>query len=293
MKHLSIATSLVTLTLLFGCSAANPDGATGAGGASAAGSSSSAASSSSAGSSTGGSSSSASSSSASSSGAGGTGGADMLDGPIERGGLLVLEFSSLYFEVDPAQGARISAFRLEGSELLTGPAVNAVNWGSTFWTSPQSDWGWPPPTAIDSEAYTPAIGTSSFHLAGPQASFAGKTVSVEKDFSADFTRDAVVITYTIHNTGAAPFSVAPWEVTRVAQGGRTFFPTGDTQFTPGGSNPLPVDAAANVTWFNGAAHPPDGMQKKLNADGKEGWVAHVAGNLVFVKMFADVPSSSQ
>lgn len=276
MNTLSIPAALLTLTLLLGCSASNTDGATGGGGDSVT-SSSSATASSSTGGATG--------------GAGGMG--SMLDGPIERGELLVLEFSPLYFEVDPSSGARISALRLNGSELLTDAKVNAVNWGSTFWTSPQSDWGWPPPTAVDSDTYTPTVGESSFTAVGLQANFAGKTVAIEKKFAADFARAAVVITYTTRNTGGAPFNVAPWEVTRVAQGGLTFFPTGDIQFTPGGSNPLPVFASANVTWFNGAAHPPDGQQKKMNADGKEGWVAHVAGDLLFLKTFADVPSSAQ
>lgn len=228
--------------------------------------------------------------SSSSSGDGGAGG--KLDGPIDRGDLLVLEFGSLYFEVEPSFGARISALRFDGKELLTSVMVNAMNWGSTFWSSPQSDWGWPPPTAIDSDAYTQTIHESSFQVVGQTASFAGKSLSMEKRFAADFQNDAVVVTYTMHNTGNATFSVAPWEVTRVA-GGLTFFPTGDTQFTPGGSSPLPVDAAAGVTWFDGAAHPPDSSAKKLNADGKGGWFAHVAGDLLFLKKFADVPLASQ
>ncbi|MDI1428660.1 DUF4380 domain-containing protein [Polyangium sorediatum] len=281
MNHLPASATLLMLTLLFGCSAKSPDDTTGGGGASATSSSSATGGASTGGSSSGG------------EGGGGAGPVEMLDGPIERDGVLVLEFSSLYFEVDPSKGARISALRWDGIELLTDAAVNAVNWGSTFWTSPQSDWGWPPPAAVDSSTYTPTIDESSFRLAGPQASYAGKTLSIEKAFAADFSREAVVVTYTIRNTGNAPFSVAPWEVTRVAQGGLTFFPTGDTQFTPGGSNPLPVESAESVTWFDGAAHPPDGQQKKLNADGKEGWVAHVAGDLLFLKRFADVPSSTQ
>ncbi|APR85060.1 Hypothetical protein A7982_10409 [Minicystis rosea] len=228
-----------------------------------------------------------------STGTGGTTPGDMLDGPIERNGLLVLEFDALYFEVDPAKGARISALRFAGSDILTNAANNAMNWGSTFWTSPQSDWGWPPPTAIDSGGYAHTVDQTSFHVTGEQASFAGKTVSIEKSFAADFAKTSVVITYTIHNTGSAPCSVAPWEVTRVAPGGLTFFPTGDKQFTPGGSSPLPVDSTADVTWFDSAAHPPDGQQKKLNADGKEGWVAHVVGDLVFMKAFTDVPSAAQ
>jgi hypothetical protein len=289
--------TLLSMSLLLGCSATNPpqDATSGGGGSqisssASTGGSSSSSSGGASSSSTGGASSSSTGGSTSSSGGGGAAG--KLDGPIDRGGFLVLEFDSLYFEVEPSIGARISALRFGGEELLTSATVNAMNWGSTFWSSPQSDWGWPPPTAIDSDAYTQTIDATSFRVVGQTASFAGKTLSMEKDFAADFQHGAVIVTYTMHNTGNATFSVAPWEVTRVA-GGLTFFPTGDTQFTPGGSSPLPVDAAAGVTWFDGVAHPPDNSAKKLNADGKGGWFAHVAGDLLFLKKFADVPLASQ
>src|SRR5262245_48471790 len=128
MNHRPTSAPLLTLTLLLGCSAATPDKTTGGAASSVASSSGATSSSSSGGSSSGG-----SSSGGSSSGGGGAGGsADMLDGPIDRGGLLVLEWSSLYFEVDPSIGARISALRLNGIDLLTDATVNAVNWGSTF-----------------------------------------------------------------------------------------------------------------------------------------------------------------
>jgi hypothetical protein len=228
----------------------------------------------------------------SSSPSGSRGDAGRLDGPIQRpGGLLALELGSLYFEVEPSIGGRVSALRLGGEDVLTGAVTNAMNWGSTFWTSPQSDWGWPPPAAIDVGVYVPTIHPSSVHLVGKAASFSGKSVTIEKHFAADWEHDAVVATYTIHNTGDAACSIAPWEVTRVAPG-LTFFPTGDAQLTPGHTSPLPVDAAAGVTWFDAVAHPADDTAKKLNADGRGGWLAHVAGDILLLKTFADVPAAA-
>ena len=223
---------------------------------------------------------------------GGTTQPDALDGPIERDGKLVLEFDSLVFTVDPAFGGRIVSVRLGDDELLTDASVHPENWGSTLWTSPQNDWGWPPPSGVDSDPYTPTVGDDSFHLVGPQAEFAGKTVTIEKDFAADFARGGVTATYTIRNTGSSTFSLAAWEVSRVAPGGLTFFPTGDAASTPGGSNPLEVDSVDGVTWFDSAAHPPDDAPKKLNADGKEGWMAHVAGDVVLIQSFTDLPASA-
>src|SRR5262245_14114240 len=113
--------SLLSLCLLLGCNATNPapDGGGGGGGSqpSSSVSTASASTSSTSSASTGGSS--------SSSGGGGAGG--KLDGPIDRGTILVLEFDSLYFEVQPSLGARISALRFGGTDLLTNAMVNAMN----------------------------------------------------------------------------------------------------------------------------------------------------------------------
>src|SRR3569623_3169145 len=56
-------------------------------------------------------------------------------------------------EVDAALGARITRFSLAGRNALTGPDVNDLHFGSTFWPSPQAAWGWPPPVEHDSEPY--------------------------------------------------------------------------------------------------------------------------------------------
>ena len=72
--------------------------------------------------------------------------------PFEEEGKFVLTLDSLLFQVDPNMGARVSSVKLEGQEILyvTGDPLAS---GSTFWPSPQS-WGWPPPSALDSDPYT-------------------------------------------------------------------------------------------------------------------------------------------
>src|SRR5690606_29442140 len=55
--------------------------------------------------------------------------------------------------VDPTAGARIAGFFVGNTNLLTGPEVDPSNYGSTFWTSPQSDWNWPPPPEVDNQPY--------------------------------------------------------------------------------------------------------------------------------------------
>lgn len=48
--------------------------------------------------------------------------------------------------IDAREGARITSFTLGGKEII-GPG------GSTFWTSPQDPWGWPPIPEHHDKAY--------------------------------------------------------------------------------------------------------------------------------------------
>lgn len=222
---------------------------------------------------------------------GGTGGSTsvMLVEPIERSGKYVLEFGDLFFEVDPAVGARITSFKLAGTELLTGAAVNADNYGSTFWTSPQATWGWPPPTEVDKGAYTPAVAAPSITFTGvPVAAGGIAGVSITKKFTANLEAQTVVAEYTIMSASGG--AIAPWEITRVPSGGLTFYPTGTGGPTASGSFPLPTTTTgAGCTWYQYPAAQVD-TDQKLFADGSGGWLAHVTGDIVLVKKFADVPA---
>ncbi len=106
---------------------------------------------------------------------------------------------------------------------------------------------------------------------------------------ADPAHGAVRQTFTIHNRGSEPVAAAPWQITRVAAGGLTFFPTGMGTFAP--SN-LTVREALGITWY-----PFDAAEvtqhHKLFADGAEGWLAHVDRDALLLKTFAAVPRSLQ
>lgn len=214
----------------------------------------------------------------------------MLVEPIERSGKLVLEFGDIFFEVDPTVGGRVTSFRFAGTELLTGTAANATNYGSTFWTSPQATWNWPPPTAIDSDPYAPTVASPSVTLAGSPVATGGIAgVSVSKKFTANVAAQTVLAEYTI--TSASGGAIAPWEITRAFPGGLTFYPTG-TGAPTSGSFALPVTTTgAGCTWFQYVEAEVTADQK-LFADGAGGWLAHVMGDIVLVKKFADVPAGA-
>ncbi|HEY3255895.1 MAG TPA: hypothetical protein VGJ91_18180 [Polyangiaceae bacterium] len=200
-----------------------------------------------------------------------------------------LSLGNTYLELDPTNGARMTALRVGGStgpNLLADSVVTgqADNWGSTFWPSPQN-WAWPPTeadsiNAINTLPYTAVSDGLTLTLTS-QVNATAPTVSVIKKFSADLAKQAIVIDYTMSNGGTAPVSVAPWEITRVAGGGITFYADA--------GDPSIVIAQTTLTdgvrWYQ---HDPNvAPPAKFFSDGK-GWIAHAAGDLLLIKSFPDI-----
>jgi hypothetical protein len=209
--------------------------------------------------------------------------------PIDRGATFVLEFGDTHFEVDPAKGARITSFQVGGTELLMGSDVNALNYGSTFWTSPQSQWNWPPPPNLDDSAYTMSVDCTSIVGVSAPVTFGTTTYVVTKRYTPNLAKNAIEILYSVKNTGAAAITLAPWEISRVAPNGITFFPSGETYTT----TQLTNQDQGGITWMDYAAAIGTGTGKKLFADGTGGWLAHAGNGLLLVKTFTDVPKASQ
>jgi hypothetical protein len=197
-----------------------------------------------------------------------------------------LAFDNVSFEVDSQVGGRVTSFRMDDLDVLSGPDVDSRNYGSTFWTSPQSDWGWPPPVEVDCNPYgVLAEGDALTLTSAPQGSLG---ICVSKRFSADRANGAVVLEYSIHNVSSTPKLYAPWEVSRVPSYGLTFFPTGAWS-----AGSLRVQRCAAATWFH---HDPSVLHEageKSTADGAGGFVAHASRGLLFLKSFADVPPELQ
>jgi hypothetical protein len=214
--------------------------------------------------------------------------------PIQRGDLDVLEFGNTMFTVDGTQGARITAFTMDGTNILTGPNVNAKFWGSTFWTAPESDWVPPNVVAnIDTAPYTMSVGGDSTITAqGLTANVAGKMVAVTKHFAADLATGSVTIEYSLINKGTAPFQLGHWEVTRVPPAGLTFYPAGTGMAAYG---PIQLEKVGGYYWFDHTKLPM-GQIAKAAGDDVGSWVAHVmadpAGDLVLIKSFPDIPPNT-
>src|SRR4051812_24478711 len=67
----------------------------------------------------------------------------------KKNGIYSFRIANLTFEVDAKAGGRVSTFKIDDKDFLSGKNINSDNWGSTFWPSPQSAWGWPPLAELD------------------------------------------------------------------------------------------------------------------------------------------------
>ena len=210
--------------------------------------------------------------------------------PIIDGGRHVLAWDDVRVEIDAAIGGRVTALRFGGRNLLTEPAADAGNYGSTFWPSPQTAWGWPPLAEIDHGPYRAELEPAAITMRSAINPALG--VEVEKRFAADAARGAVTFDFAIHNLTEVPVQLAGWQITRVPPGGLSLFPTGAGDNPPCPPSNLAVREAMGVTWYAYDAAAVTEHQK-LFADGREGWLAHVDGDAVLVKTFAIVPRAAQ
>lgn len=207
--------------------------------------------------------------------------------PTVAGSVYTFAFGDTVFAVDAAKGGRIVTFSLAGRNILTAAKSSQDNnWGSTFWPSPQNAWNWPPPAEIDPGPFSASVSGNTLSLASATSNALG--LSVTKTFSIDSSAGVVTINYGLVNRGTQARSVAPWEITRVAAGGLTFFPMGDGAPAKGPQALLNLQMSDGVAWFdyNAAAIT---SEQKVFADGHEGWIAHVDGDLLLVKVFTDTP----
>ena len=179
-------------------------------------------------------------------------------------------------------GGKILSLKYDETEV-----ISQLRWpesfGSTFWTSPQREWNWPPVSEFDKQPYTVEQNDDAIVMTSQPSSRLGLQVS--KKFTTDEQRKAIVITYSIKNVTDTIRSVAPWEITRVPNSGLIFFDASKESITP--ANLLPFQFAHDVAWYQADA---TNENRKINADGK-GWLAYANNGLLLAKQFTDLDAS--
>jgi hypothetical protein len=215
-----------------------------------------------------------------------------------EGNIYTLRLGDMKMVIDGMRGAVITEFSLDGKNALVTRDENST-YGSIFWPSPQSSWCaaggacWPPPAAIDGQPYTGAVdaGTNTIELTSGEASvatFAGSAIVARKRFTPVPDSGAVDVTYTLTNTSpSVAVSLAPWQVSRVAAGGLTFFApgAGPVTYAPDSDPAFSVTEAAGHFWY---AFAPVAHNSKALSDAA-GWLAHVTpARLLFLVSYPDI-----
>lgn len=202
------------------------------------------------------------------------------DGPVYN-----MQYGPLSVAVDANAGGRITAFRYNDYQLLMLQQQDSLNFGSTFWPSPQRTWFWPPPHVLDSKPYQVVSTDGEIHLRSAVDSNLG--ISIGKRLIVDTSDTTVVITYTIHNETDSTLHYAPWENTRLPNGGTLVYPSGKEVDLYKTFDPVPVSETGELTFYDDDEALPD--TSRLNVDdGSEGWMAYLIDDHAFVKSFPPI-----
>lgn len=188
----------------------------------------------------------------------------------------------LSMTINAEKGARIMSLKYDDQEVisqLTWPET----FGSTFWTSPQKEWNWPPVPEYDKKPYT--VRQSDDQLTMTSGVSERLKYRIEKTFAIDEAAHAFVITYSISNEGDEARSVAPWEITRVPNDGLIFFDAPTEKVWPAGV--MDFRPAEGMAWYQADV---TNENRKVNADAK-GWLAYANNGLLLVKQFQDLDAS--
>lgn len=190
--------------------------------------------------------------------------------------LLFLEEGPYRVGVDPNLGGHVIEYSINGRNSLV---ENKPEVGSTFWPSPQSAWGWPPPYALDKGPYFVSQTEGEIVLISPVCQQTG--LQVEKRFRLQAGR--LVATYIMSNQGSVAVQYAPWEISRV-EGGLTFYAS---MLAPLAQSTGQVRNIDGVYWHE--YHPERQLQhEKVFANGSTGWLANLNKGLLLVKQFDPV-----
>ena len=192
-----------------------------------------------------------------------------------------LQMGKVKMEVDAANGARIVSLKYDTTEVLS--QINFPNqYGSTFWTSPQKEWNWPPVFEHDMAPYTVTKDGEAIVMTSPLSE--KLPLRITKRFETDEKVQGFKVTYMLKNESKTARKVAPWEITRVMARGTIYFDADVNKITPAGEMDFRQNEAGLAEYEIDHVQ---GKNRKINSDGK-GWLSYVNNNLVLTKRFADL-----
>lgn len=211
--------------------------------------------------------------------------AQTVQGSADEG--FVIKAGDVTMTISAKEGGKVMSYKYGDKEMLSQLRMQN-QYGSTFWTSPQKEWNWPPVTEFDRGAYTAQDLADTPNQLVLTSQIARKLpFQIVKQYNPDPKGKYIRVAYTIINKGDTERKVAPWEISRVVadEEGLIFFDAPVESITPAGL--IPFKGEAGASWYNFET---GAQNRKINADGK-GWLAYAANGLLMIKKFDDINPS--
>ena len=211
--------------------------------------------------------------------------AQTVQGSADEG--FVIKAGDVTMTISAKEGGKVMSYKYGDKEILSQLRMQN-QYGSTFWTSPQKEWNWPPVTEFDRGAYTAQDLADTPNQLVLTSQIARKLpFQIVKQYNPDPKGKYIRVAYTIINKGDTERKVAPWEISRVVadEEGLIFFDVPVESITPAGL--IPFKGEAGASWYNFET---GAQNRKINADGK-GWLAYAANGLLMIKKFDDLTPS--
>lgn len=207
---------------------------------------------------------------------------------VHKGSKYLIKQGEAELEINANNAGRIASLKIAGQEiLLTADQASNTVWGNVLWSSPQSEWSWPPLPTLDNSPY-------DVHIDENRVVFTSKVdkqtgYQFIKSYGISPEKKCLSIRYSIINKSNVEKNLAAWEVTRLRPRGTVFFPQGNTDISNGIFYPFPTEHINDITWATYDAQKIHDNHHKLMTDGKEGWIAYMFNRKLLIKEFADVP----
>ena len=204
--------------------------------------------------------------------------------PSDPSAIYTISVGNVTMTIDSEKGGKIKSYKFGEKEIISQSRF-PNSFGSTFWTSPQKEWNWPPVTEFDTAPYVVTEKNGKLIMASRTAE--KLPMRIVKEFYTDETDNSIVASYYIVNESKENRKVAPWEITRVPSKGVIFFDCPVENIEAASGELLKFNSAYGVSWYQFDVAKGN---RKINADGK-GWVAYSYDGLLLVKKFEDITPS--
>jgi Domain of unknown function (DUF4380) len=208
-------------------------------------------------------------------------------------GNFILHNGRATLTISPAKGGRVISLKMDTFEFLAQEVKRGdpSSFGSVLWSSPQSEWNWPPLAEHNSKPFSIACDKDKTAIVLTSEIEPKTGYQFVKSYSIGKRPETFLMRYKIVNNSDKAKSVAAIENSRINPAGFAYFPKGDTEPSSGIFYPLEIQNIDGIVWHKFEPSKIRQDHHKVMMDGKEGWLAYSNQQYVFIKRFADISAN--